>query len=371
MYVITCPTCAKETPVSLVSTEGMTCTSCGYTGPASPEAIARLQAAAALVRGLGSRERQLSGVQRKAMQSSGCLTALLVGVLVALMIPALLFAILGVSIISSGDGEVPTMFGISFIVTVCAPVLVLLVFGVGGLLWLKKSRRALRLAAAAEPPAHPGGAARCRMCAADLPGSQDPVVRCQFCESDNLVDRELLGKMSTTRHAALDDYQQVVASKSGAVRKAVVSATLAIVMAVVVGPIAVVVLFIGSALILGNIEASARLDHQYGMIPTPGGQLCAGSVYQHAEGDWIVNFWDAPPPGVEAFTRRPTLDGLNVVDANWFLSRQVSGKNEDDQPVTGTVERVHSTHLGARNYAVVEGQSLEIIGICMLDIQGR
>lgn len=50
------------------------------------------------------------------------------------------------------------------------------------------SRRALQAAMAAAPPAHPGGAARCRICGAPLevpPGALG--TRCVYCRADNLV----------------------------------------------------------------------------------------------------------------------------------------------------------------------------------------
>jgi len=349
----------------------MTCTSCGYSGPVSPEAAQRLHAASALVRGLSTRERQLSGLQRKAIKSSGCLTALLIGVLVVLAIPALGFAVCGVALVSTEEGAATTSFGASFLVTVFTPLVVLLVFGIGGMTWLRRSRKALRLAAAAEPPSQQGGAARCRLCGADLPSSNDPVVRCAFCESDNLVDPQLLGQIATSQHAALNDYQQVVGTKTTAVSKALKNATFAIVMAVIVGPFSVVALFLTMGFVLSSIESPPDLDDQYGLIPTPGHTFCAASVYQHSEGDWIVNFWDYPPEGMEAFTRRPTLDGLQIVDANHFRGRRVSGRTKDGEVVTGTVERVHSTHLGVRNYAVVQGESVDIASLCLLDVHGR
>lgn len=43
----------------------------------------------------------------------------------------------------------------------------------------------------ARAPRFEGGAARCRVCGADLPGSPAPIVRCHFCSTESIVSADL------------------------------------------------------------------------------------------------------------------------------------------------------------------------------------
>ena len=78
MLVSRCPECGKPAPVSLQHPERLQCLHCGYDGLPSAEARPYLQTALGVLQKLHVRHRQLTNLQKRALDSSwGALTGYL------------------------------------------------------------------------------------------------------------------------------------------------------------------------------------------------------------------------------------------------------------------------------------------------------
>jgi hypothetical protein len=63
--------------------------------------------------------------------------------------------------------------------------------------------------------------------------------------------------------------------------------------------------------------------------------------------------------------RRPNLDGVQTVGAEWFVGRSGSGHRSGGNEVSGRIERVHGDLMGASAYGVIGRDSVFIEGFCL------
>lgn len=362
MFIVTCPNCSRPSPVSLAAAQSIACEACGFTGAPSEGVAEQLRAAAAMVKGIDANARQLSGIQRRAASASGCLGALVIGGFILLMIPAVIFAGIGLWLLTTGEAS--ALMTLSVLAMFFLPLFILLVVGVPMILALRKARTRLRRAASAEPPEREGGAARCRLCGAELMSSSEAVVRCDFCETDNVVDPETLKTLGRAHQTEVDGLRESIESRARQVRSASLQASLAFLVVSVLAPLAVVVLFVVSAFVLSSIEQPANESYRYALVPTEQG-TCVARVYEHATEGWVLNFGTTPPVGFSSISTRPTLDGLEVLSTGDLVGRRLVGRTADGERVTGIAERAHSDALGADNALVVNGHSLSVSGMCL------
>jgi hypothetical protein len=360
VYIITCPHCSKPVEVSLASPGAMACDACGYAGPMPADAAQHLRAASELVRGLDLRSRQLSAFQRRALSSSGCMVALLVVLVVVFLLPALGLA--GVSIYMVLDDHWGP-WGVALAVATGSSPLALLLLTMGPGLWLlRRSRRALREATAAMPPRQPGSPARCRLCAADLARSQEPVVRCGYCGSDNLIDWPAMRRIAGEQHHALEGQAREVARKAEAVKRGVRRTSLALALTIVGGPALAFVVFIAVIIATLFVELPPDMERWY-VIVERSGRLCAAETHQNIHGEWVVRNLGSPIDGIRSQMPLSELGAYRRVRADWFLGRSGTGMDSEHRQVSGRVESLRTELTGANN-GMIGGRAIYLEGFC-------
>jgi hypothetical protein len=179
-----------------------------------------------------------------------------------------------------------------------------------------------------------------------------------------VVDSRVLSRLTDQQHQAIGGLEHVVAELASATRRSAMRTSIALGCTVVGGPVlAVVILFI-SAFVLLNIEGPIDRDMRFILVDVQG-RICAAKVYHHAEGGWVQSFGHYPPPGAAGTSRRPNLDGVQTVGAEWFVGRSGSGHRSGGNEVSGRIERVHGDLMGASAYGVIGRDSVFIEGFCL------
>lgn len=175
--------------MSLASPDWMTCAGCRYAGAPEPNVREGLYAAREALWAVDARRRQLGWAQQRIGAGArsgggiGCLFAILVAPFAGC--GSLMF--FGLRKGNSEDvGQAAFFLG---------PAIFILL--VGGLISyaLKKTRAKLEQACAAVPPAVPGAPPGCHVCGADLPAvdlSRQAVVRCKYCQADNVIRPDVM-----------------------------------------------------------------------------------------------------------------------------------------------------------------------------------
>jgi uncharacterized Zn finger protein (UPF0148 family) len=361
MIASSCPQCAAPTPLSLATT-AVRCASCGYDGPPAAAVAEQLARASAILRQVDVRERQLAGWARAALASGRWPIAAYLAVATLVNAPMLVIAIFGAW--SWAESWTSTA-GLLWFAT---PTVVSALATIGGLRWLGRRRAALRLQAAAAPPAAPGSTASCRVCGASLDESAGPVVRCGYCEADNLVDPSVLGQVAVTKLRSLENLVDTVREGATGLRVASRRAGCALAGVGCATPVALLVATTALALVLASIPTAPSGASRYAVVQTAAGR-CVALVTQRP-GNVRLSYGGAAGTGAIAPEDRPSTAGLSVGPAQTLVGRQV---RVHASGVSGTVVRVQGTLLGS-DVAVLrlpDGSetSVDIPGLCLAGVE--
>lgn len=206
MLVSHCPRCGAPLPVSLATPHAITCGACGFEGKPPPDVVARLEAANEVLGREVERDRQLTDIQRRAVQVGSKGEGAVLAVSLVLTAPFLLMiASSVVRGLGMGGAE-----GRRLLVGGCAYIPTVVVLSV--LAWfafrsVRAMRRELEARCAAVPPLAPGQPARCRVCGGPVsPQGVERVARCPYCRADNLLDPSVLSEQAKARAAHVTDY---------------------------------------------------------------------------------------------------------------------------------------------------------------------
>lgn len=286
----------------------MQCRSCGYAGPPPVEVQTQLERGNAALKGLDIRQRQLGQLHRFLLASSlagmGCL-----GVFFALSTIGLgFFALLGLLMLAlAGPGS-------SIVYMLTSPLIIFFLGAIPALAFFSQQRRKFQLICAALPPQINGEPAGCHICGADLPraNGKETLVRCQYCQADNLVDVTLIEKASSARRTTIDDYAEAIKREGLEVG---VSATAAA-GAVLVWPIAsfmgglILASFIQKA--LDVIEKPANTKERHILLQSTAG-ACVGRVNMVDSSGVGTVVVDLPtPPGIDLINHVSAVGNANL-----------------------------------------------------------
>lgn len=271
MLVAECPRCGRPTPARLASPDVLTCPACGWNGPPEADAAAHLTAARdALVNG-DARARQMSAAKRRALtRNDGLVFAL---VFAACSVPS-------VAILAAMARDYARWHATSErrggLVTVALVFAAMWLVGALALRGVRARQRALRAACAATPPVRVGGAARCRLCGADLPAT-DAVTRCAYCGADNLADPALTRSLDVGRGHDVARWREVLDADARILSRATADANAVLFGAALLVPIAFAFAIGSLTVLVAKIERPVDDDARYVSVATRGGE-CVGRL---------------------------------------------------------------------------------------------
>lgn len=361
MIASSCPQCSAPTPLSLAATS-IRCSSCGYDGPPAPAVAEQLGRAAAILRQVDVRERQLTGGARAVLASGRWPVVAYLAVAALVNAPFLVLTIFGVWLWATSGTSTSGLlwFATPLIVSVLAT-------GVG-LRWLGRRRANLRLEAAAAPPAAPGSTASCRVCGASLEESRGPVVRCGYCEADNLVDPAALRLAAATKLRSLENLVESVRAGATGLRAASRRAGCALASVGCLTPVVLLVASTAIAMVLASIETEPSGAARYAIVQTAAGRCVA--LVSERPGGVRLSYGGAAGTAAIAPEDRSSTAGLAVGPAQQLVGRRVRVHTTG---ASGTVVRVRGTLLG-NDVAVLAApggaeSSVDLPGLCLTDAE--
>lgn len=260
MIAVKCSACGANVPVALAAPAKLACPSCGHEGEPEPELRARLEAAAAVLAGIDRQARQLSTAQRRSIRASSSWILAYAALLLTLAAPLVLAVLIAALVLLVFDGR----FNPALTATLCAPLLVVSVAALVGMVALVRRRRALFVACAAVPPTREGQPAHCHVCAGPIE-VQGRIARCGYCDADNLVDPALMARFGNREVQDLGDLRRHVEDHARQLSSAGAWASVSVLLLVLVAPlVAVTWMFIASAS-LRWLELPADASIRYGL----------------------------------------------------------------------------------------------------------
>lgn len=280
----------------------MRCGGCGFQGPPPPEDAARLARAQQIVQEANVRERQLGPLQTRMLTSELALN-LLYAVAAALALVPYLCCVWLVITVGTERGDYLTS------VVAVFPVALLLVFVASGFFFLRARLKKIRVSLMSLPPLEAGHAASCRLCGGDIQvGDVRAVVRCSYCDADNLVDPAWLRSQERARDATLDSFEADVGSQARIARQAFRSAWRGLAVAFVLAAPLTVCIWFAAYIAATGVEGDV-LDERYTAVQYPEAVCLArvldydeDSVQIHGTTDTGENgIFYAPPEQVATF----------------------------------------------------------------------
>jgi hypothetical protein len=342
MLATACPRCGKPIPLSVAEPEKAACSACDFVGAPPPEVTAELRAAGALLAELRADERQLNQAQRAAIGKTSWARSGLLTVLGVALAPQVLIALLGAALFLGQEVPSWELFGFSLVPLGVAGGAALLASRP-----LARRRREMQAACLARPAARAGEPLGCHVCGGPLREAAlaEAVVRCAYCQSDNLVDQTIVQSLGHAQKVVLTNFAENIRGEAARFRTAANGAKSAMIVAALIAPLLGLFSAVGVAMTLASITAETRSDVEYTFVDRPEGScLALVSRYQdHVR----ISFGATPPPGFAHFDR-PNVDGLTLVRVGALVGNNVRGNGL----TAGRVKSVHGTWLGT-NVAVV------------------
>jgi hypothetical protein len=184
-----------------------------------PATRAELERAAALVRSLDVRSRQLSDAQRKSLLQARTTGWVVSALVLTIAVPMILMSLCMVPVFIwigiEGARTDPTAGFVGAFLALA--MLAFVVAAVAAPIAVLRARRKLLRACTATPPPARGLPARCHLCGAPLRGevaAVEGVERCGHCQADNVVRADVLAAAVSARAAVLSGYEAAVAREA-------------------------------------------------------------------------------------------------------------------------------------------------------------
>lgn len=239
-FVTRCPQCGHPVALSLATAQRIRCGACGFDGAPPAEDARRLASAQAIVHEANVRERQLGPLQSRLLTSNLVANLLYLGGVALALVPygCCLFVLM--QVYASRGNYVAMSVGV-------IPIVFLLVFAASGFFFLRSRLRRIRAALMGLPGLEPGQPASCRLCGGDIQtGEVRAVVRCSYCDADNLVDPSWLRSQERARDATLDTFEADVGEQARIAKQAFRSAWRGVALAALIAtPVTVCLWFVG------------------------------------------------------------------------------------------------------------------------------
>ncbi len=354
-----CPRCGAPCSVSLATPNQIACAHCAYVGAPPAEAGREIHAAIGVLGGLAVRRRQLNGLQRRAVTSSWLYSALFLIFFALLVIPFALFTL--ILLLGPGPSNFFYTATLGFV-----PLLLVLVSGGFGLWWLRRSRRKLLDRCAAVPPPVPGQPARCHVCGAPLTaGGSGAVVRCGFCQADNVVTKDVLSRVAGRQHLVTTGLEQDVRRQASSFGMQSMLVNAFVLIMAFLAPIGGFVAAIAIGLGLSQLELEPDTSIRYVRYPTPAGQ-CLARIRDEG-GRRILDFNSPPAPTMTSKLTLPEGRKLVELSVQDLLGLEVIGPNNRILKVDRVLRTEMDRTVNLLRMVDHEGlpQDVEAYGTCL------
>ena len=204
------------------------------------------------------KRRQFSLRQQRALQSHLLIWLHAFVSVVAIVGLAVLF---GAMLFSAG-GHSPAWL---VAVAIGGPILMALVSAI--ISWrLVAQKRRLQHACSAIPPRVSGDPMRCHICGGPLESHEQGVIRCRFCQGDNLVDRRVLARVGKRLNYVLEGYRSAVRKEAYAMSGQSLAAAFLTALAIPGLMIGVPIALIATFVLLLQIERPPNSALQYEIV---------------------------------------------------------------------------------------------------------
>ena len=343
MLAAHCPNCGAPVAVSLATPDTLACVTCGARSPTPPGERAEINEAAKILGAMDERSRQLSASARKAIASS---RTSMVYFGLALGLGALPVLIWTFAALTGTIAEGRPIWEALWLVFTLVP---LVSFGALGGVWLQRRRRKLEDACAARPPLRPNESAGCAVCGAPLPNSTEAVVRCTYCQADNLVDPVVLERAKKHQAMAFDNYGQALQERARGISSAAgVAGGTAVGVGCASPVISLVLLVVSTIMLFLFVRAPADTKAEYVAVPH-GKTSCLAELSRNDDGTATIDFQGNEPKGMKSYREVPSLKGYRLFDAKSLVGVKVRDSNGD----LGKIEKVQSTPVLLDSVVVV------------------
>lgn len=343
MLATTCPRCGKPIPLSLATPDFATCSACNFSGAPPPEVTAELRSAAASLKELRAEERQISQAQQAAIGKTSWEHSGMATVFVIALAPQALLVLFGGVLFLGQEKPSWALFGFSLV-----PLGIALIAAILATRPLVHRRREMQAACLASPPPRAGEPLGCYICGGPLPEAAlaEAVVRCGFCQSDNLINPSILTSIGQAQKVVFTRFAETIRDKSAQFRVARDTARRTLISAALIAPLLGVASAVIVAMTLASIPTETQNNIEYSWIKRPEGNCLALVTRYH---NYIrFSFGATPPPGFVPFDQ-PTTEGYTILHANALIGNHVRGNNLSSP---GRVMSIHGTWIGT-NTAVI------------------
>ena len=311
-----CPKCGKPSRVSLAEPDRLRCNACGHDGEVPTAVAERFRAAAQILGQLDTRLRRLTHGQVRAVRWAGTVAVVYVVMLLALAVPYAgcgAVSVAGMSRNVEGIGELLWAAALFF-----GPAILFFSLAIVGLVWMRRSLRALERSATAVPPLRPGEPALCHVCGGPLSYAGAAVVaQCGFCSADNIVTPRALARAS--HDVALDagGYAAAVTARATGMSRAGVAAVVVLPLIAVAAPVVVTALWVAAMSTATEMEGAVDTSIPFVVVETDHGKLFTRHYPKRDEATRIVL-----PKGVSRKGLGAADDGEKR-DLAWLVGKRV------------------------------------------------
>lgn len=364
MLVVRCPQCGVPSSASLAQAGHIACPSCGYVGLPEADAAQQLQAASLVLRSIDVRARQLTDRQRRALlRARGGAWRLLAFLFVGLLPLAPCGLCSGLFLLGDQRSSFPLFM-------MCAsPFLFLAMTGGVVVVWAWRQQRKLEEACAAAPPRVAGQGACCHVCGGELPPpdlAARGIVRCPYCQADNMVDARVLARLGHKRSADIGDFEASVRHEGSRLGLTTGLATGVVVLLALLAPLSCLASAFVVQRVATGIERPVNEQRHYLLVETPAGPCFTYVNQRYSDGSAHV-ILGKHERGVRGTNYVAGAALHPTVTAEWAVGRSVRFYHHS-QWKEGVVARTHGTLVDHANHAivVVDGAELSprVVDLC-------
>lgn len=369
MLAIACPRCGRPAAANLAAPELLSCPACGFRGPPPADAYQKLQAARHMLFGLDVRLRQLGDAQRRSLETARSKRRGFLFITVVFAFPFALWALasLGSQLDPVDPADSSSPEGVFFALGPLA------FFALGASLsyrFIKERQQRLEQACAARPPRVQGEPAACHVCGAPLHSAAGvAVVRCGFCQADNLVEPRVLARLNRAGVRVAGQIEDEVQTQARAMSREAGLANALLVPMIFAAPTLMLVGLFGIGVPLMFIDKAPNLAIRYVEVTGVGTGTCVARLRQRRDGAHL-DFGKSPPPGmVLESLPRPGRD-IGTFDVKALEGRIVRSKEGKPARVVRSFQQLV---MALDNHVEIEPvgggprQAREATGICFDD----
>jgi LSD1 subclass zinc finger protein len=372
MLAIACPRCGRPAAANLAAPELLCCPACGFRGPPPADAYQKLTAARHMLFGLDVRLRQLGDAQRRSLETARSKRRVFLFVTAFFAFPFTLWALasLGSQLDPVDPADQTSPEGIFFAVGPLA------IFALGASLSyrvIKDRQQRLEGACAARPPRARGEPAACHVCGAPLHSAAGmAVVRCGFCQADNLVEPSVLSRLNRADVRAAGQLEAEVQTQASAMSREAGLANALLLPMTLAAPVLMLVALFGIGIPLMFIDKEPNLAIRYVGVPVAEAGTCVARLRQRREGARL-DFGESPPPSVPSGQPPPPELARATFDVKALEGRIVRSKEGKPARVVRSFQQLV---MALDNHVEIEPvgggprQAREVRGICFVDAKG-